>query len=136
MKKYILMILLLAVVSVVIISMLPISSVLTFSRIGESGGIEYIKRYYSCFDFTVLGNANFGAFFSAIGACITSVLILIQLFMNKKRMEKGISICTIVFFICSLFPYIMNCVTVLTVIISLLWLIAIILSIVCRKTAN
>lgn len=126
-KKMILVALLIAAI---IFEALPYGAVLTFAD-----PVASITRYYSYFDLTPYGYANFGPFLTAVLTVILLILSLIHFFLPKKGLLTAIRSLSCIAVLTSIMPLMfgLQYFTVIALIITLLLLSKILVSIFVKE---
>ena len=109
---------------ILVLELLPYGAVLNF---GNPEG-EPFRATFSYFDLTPYGYANFGPFITAILTCVLLVLSIIDLLVETGKIKTIIKIVSLIAFVISLAPLLVNCYSVLGGAISVLLLIVFIIS--------
>ena len=109
---------------ILVLELLPYGAVLHF---GNPEG-EPIRETFSYFDLTPYGYANFGPFITAILTCVLLVLSIINLLVETGKIKTIIKIVSLIAFVISLAPLLVNCYSVLGGAISVLLLLVFIIS--------
>lgn len=89
---------------------------------------EVLRTTYSYFDLTPYGYANFGPFVTAIPTCMLLVISIINLLVDNDKIKTTIKIVSLTALVESLAPLLANCYSVIGGVISLLLLLAFIIS--------
>ena len=110
---------------ILVLELLPYGAVLHF---GNPEG-EPLRETFSYFDLTPYGYANFGPFITAILTCVLLVLSIINLLVETGKIKTIIKIVSLIAFVISLAPLLVNCYSVLGGAISILLLSVFIISI-------
>ena len=110
---------------ILVLELLPYGAVLHF---GNPEG-EPFRATFSYFDLTPYGYANFGPFITAILTCVLLVLSIINLLVETGKIKTIIKIVSLIAFVISLAPLLVNCYSVLGGAISILLLSVFIISI-------
>ena len=109
---------------ILVLELLPYGAVLHF---GNPEG-EAFRETFSYFDLTPYGYANFGPFITAILTCVLLVLSIINLLVETGKIKTIIKIVSLIAFVISLAPLLVNCYSVLGGAISVLLLLVFIIS--------
>ena len=109
---------------ILVLELLPYGAVLNF---GNPEG-EPLRETFSYFDLTPYGYANFGPFITAILTCVLLVLSIINLLVETGKIKTIIKIVSLIAFVISLAPLLVNCYSVLGGAISVLLLLVFIIS--------
>lgn len=109
---------------ILVLELLPYGAVLHF---GNPEG-EPFRATFSYFDLTPYGYANFGPFITAILTCVLLVLSIINLLVETGKIKTIIKIVSLIAFVISLAPLLVNCYSVLGGAISVLLLLVFIIS--------
>ena len=109
---------------ILVLELLPYGAVLHF---GNPEG-EPLRETFSYFDLTPYGYANFGPFITAILTCVLLVLSIINLLVETGKIKTIIKIVSLIAFVISLAPLLVNCYSVLGGAISVLLLLVFIIS--------
>ena len=109
---------------ILVLELLPYGAVLNF---GNPEG-EPLRETFSYFDMTPYGYANFGPFITAILTCVLLVLSIINLLVETGKIKTIIKIVSLIAFVISLAPLLVNCYSVLGGAISVLLLLVFIIS--------
>ena len=109
---------------ILVLELLPYGAVLHF---GNPEG-EPFRATFSYFDLTPYGYANFGPFITAILTCVLLVLSIINLLVETGKIKTIIKIVSLITFVISLAPLLVNCYSVLGGAISVLLLLVFIIS--------
>ena len=109
---------------ILVLELLPYGAVLHF---GNPEG-EPFRATFSYFDLTPYGYANFGPFITAILTCVLLVLSIINLLVETGKIKTIIKIVSLIAFVISLAPLLVNCYSVLGGAISLLLLLVFVIS--------
>ena len=109
---------------ILVLELLPYGAVLHF---GNPEG-EPLRETFSYFDLTPYGYANFGPFITAILTCVLLVLSIISLLVDNGKIKTIIKIVSLIAFVISLAPLLVNCYSVLGGAISVLLLLVFIIS--------
>ena len=109
---------------ILVLELLPYGAVLHF---GNPEG-ESLRETFSYFDLTPYGYANFGPFITAILTCVLLVLSIINLLVDNDKIKTIIKIVSLIAFVISLAPLLVNCYSVLGGAISVLLLLVFIIS--------
>ena len=109
---------------ILVLELLPYGAVLHF---GNPEG-EPLRETFSYFDITPYGYANFGPFITAILTCVLLVLSIINLLVETGKIKTIIKIVSLIAFVISLAPLLVNCYSVLGGAISVLLLLVFIIS--------
>ena len=109
---------------ILVLELLPYGAVLHF---GNPEG-EPFRATFSYFDLTPYGYANLGPFITAILTCVLLVLSIINLLVETGKIKTIIKIVSLIAFVISLAPLLVNCYSVLGGAISVLLLLVFIIS--------
>ena len=109
---------------ILVLELLPYGAVLNF---GNPEG-EPLRETFSYFDLTPYGYANFGPFITAILTCVLLVISIINLLVDNDKIKTTIKIVSLIAFVISLAPLLVNCYSVLGGAISMLLLLVFIIS--------
>ena len=109
---------------ILVLELLPYGAVLHF---GNPEG-EPFRATFSYFDLTPYGYANFGPFITAILTCVLLVLSIINLLVETGKIKTIIKIVSLIAFVISLAPLLVNCYSVFGGAISVLLLLVFIIS--------
>ena len=109
---------------ILVLELLPYGAVLHF---GNPEG-EPFRATFSYFDLIPYGYANFGPFITAILTCVLLVLSIINLLVETGKIKTIIKIVSLIAFVISLAPLLVNCYSVLGGAISVLLLLVFIIS--------
>ena len=109
---------------ILVLELLPYGAVLNS---GHPEG-EPFRATFSYFDLTPYGYANFGPFITAILTCVLLVLSIINLLVETGKIKTIIKIVSLIAFVISLAPLLVNCYSVLGGAISVLLLLVFIIS--------
>ena len=112
------------IIVILVLEILPYGAVLHFGN--PEGGP--IRETFSYFDLTPYGYANFGPFITAILTCVLLVLSIINLLVDNDKIKTTIKIVSLIAFVISLAPLLVNCYSVLGGAISVLLLLVFIIS--------
>ncbi|MFA6829149.1 MAG: hypothetical protein WCR67_00345 [Bacilli bacterium] len=113
---------------IVVLSALPMSSVLKFGTVNDNGEPGVLLKYYSSFDPTNLGYANFGPFVSAYLAAILLAVILVFFFLKSDKYKIIILAISTLGFLFSLIPFLIWIFTPFNAVICCLWLVIVLIS--------
>ena len=109
---------------ILVLELLPYGAVLHF---GNPEG-EPFRATFSYFDLTPYGYANFEPFITAILTCVLLVLSIINLLVETGKIKTIIKIVSLIAFVISLAPLLVNCYSVFGGAISVLLLLVFIIS--------
>jgi len=118
---------------ILVLELLPYGIILEFAHMSPDFTVSYYEQHFSYFDLIVYGYGNVGALFTAIQTCVLLVISAIYCFVKNSKMKMAINILSLVAFLTSLSPLLVDCYTILGGIISLLLLLFIIS---LKKVAN